>query len=246
MVDNLTTRIDCDPSLEDCSIYQNLKWPEQSPTDLYIYAGVSLANAILPTLYYNVSTDYEGKYVDDDDDEDDEYGNLEVVKRDKDPRKVKQPRVRDDDGDGRRRRGRNRRGRGQTDDSVWSAISGMHSTFGGLSVMFFGLSMAGVLRGVYKSYIEYWMSNLMPAIYLFSLIGLTVDAAGTSDAQGFLETVIYALMFPGAFLFMEMIHGVGALKFLDPNYPYNDELLLPSLMYKFGLAEHTDRMHTGI
>lgn len=45
---------------------------------------------------------------------------------------------------------------------------------------------------------------------------------------------------------MEMIHGVGALKFLDPNYPYNDVLLLPSLMYKFGLAEHTDRMHNDI
>ena len=58
--------------------------------------------------------------------------------------------------------------------------------------------------------------------------------------------VIYALMFPGAFLFMEMIHGVGALKFLDQNYPYNDELLLPSLMYKFGLAEHNESIHGGI
>ena len=53
-------------------------------------------------------------------------------------------------------------------------------------------------------------------------------------------------MFPGAMLLMEMTHGVGALKYLDRTYPYNDTLLLPSLMYRWGFAEHTDRMHSDI
>lgn len=116
-----------------------------------------------------MSTDYEGKYVDSDDEADDNE-DLEVVKREN---ILKQPRVKQR----RNRGGRNRRGRGSRDDNVWSAISNVHSTFGGLSVVFFGLSMAGVLRGVYKSYIEYWMSNLMPAIYIISTLGLTADAS---------------------------------------------------------------------
>ena len=48
--------------------------------------------------------------------------------------------------------------------------------------------------------------------------------------------VLYTLMFPGAFYFMELIHGVGAIKYLDRSYPYNDSLLLPSLLYRFGLV----------
>ena len=55
--------------------------------------------------------------------------------------------------------------------------------------------------------------------------------------------LMYALLFPGAFLFMEMHHGVGALKYLRRDYPYNDQYLLPSLLYKFGLKDHTPRMH---
>ena len=151
-------------------------------------------------------------------------------------------------GEGNRGRngGGNRRNRTDYDDQVWYDISTFHTTFGGLSVMFFGLSQAGFLSKTYATYIEHWMSNLMPIIYLFSMIALSLDASDSGDAQGYLEMMFYALMFPGAFYFMELIHGVGALKYLVRNYPYNDRLLLPSLLYRFGLAEHTPRMHESI
>ena len=116
----------------------------------------------------------------------------------------------------------------------------------GLSVLFFGLTQAGLLKSVYAHYIEHWMSNLMPLVYILSMIALSLDANDAGDAQGFLEMAFYALMFPGAFLFMELTHGVGALKYLDRNYPYNDTLLLPSLFYRLGLVEHRDRMHNDI
>ena len=57
LIANLTTR-DCDPNIEDCSAFVPLEWPEHTPSDLYTYAAISFANAVLPALYYNISKDY--------------------------------------------------------------------------------------------------------------------------------------------------------------------------------------------
>ena len=86
----------------------------------------------------------------------------------------------------------------------------------------------------------------MVIVYIGSLVSLSLNASDVADVQGFAEMFIYALIFPGAFLFMEMKHGVGALKYLRRDYPYNDRLLLPSLFYKFGFITHVNRIHTNI
>ena len=41
---------------------------------------------------------------------------------------------------------------------------------------------------------------------------------------------------------MEATTGEGAIMHLDPDYPYDDGLLMPSLLYVFGLLEHTKRL----
>ena len=53
---------------------------------------------------------------------------------------------------------------------------------GGLSVMFFGLTQTGILANAYATYIEHWMSNLMPIIYLSSMVALSLDANDSGDA----------------------------------------------------------------
>lgn len=37
---------------------------------------------------------------------------------------------------------------------------------------------------------------------------------------------------------MELVHGVNALRHLEPTYPWDDVLFLPTLFYKWGLIEH--------
>ena len=108
---------------------------------MYMYAAISLANAVLPALYYNVSSDYEGTQRDrndrdESDNEADDDENLEIIKREKN---LKAPKVKQGGG-GRRNRDGNRRKRGNQDDNIWGSIAEVHSTIGGLSVMFFGLS----------------------------------------------------------------------------------------------------------
>ena len=58
LMSNMTTHPDCDPTVEDCSAFHPLDWPEHPPNDLYTYAAICFANAVLPALYYNISADY--------------------------------------------------------------------------------------------------------------------------------------------------------------------------------------------
>ena len=51
---------------------------------------------------------------------------------------------------------------------------------------------------------------------------------------------MYVFFYCGASLFMEVTHGMGAIKHLTPYYPYNDKLLLPSSLYILGMLEHQD------
>lgn len=54
----------CDPALEDCGIAEESALAAQGfpARDLYIFAGVSLINAIAPAIYYVISEDYSGDY----------------------------------------------------------------------------------------------------------------------------------------------------------------------------------------
>ena len=54
----MTSREGCDQNIENCDI--PLKWPEHGSGDMYTFAAVSFLNAVLPTLYYSISSDYGG------------------------------------------------------------------------------------------------------------------------------------------------------------------------------------------
>ena len=86
------------------------------------------------------------------------------------------------------------------------------------------------------------MSTLMFIVYFGNVLTLSYDSNYSGDAQGFLEMAIYASTFAGALYFVELIHGVGAMKNLDQEYPYSDNLLLPSILYRFGILEHKERL----
>ena len=61
MVQNLTRAI-CDPEVEDCSIHATpITYPQESASNLYIFATVSLVNALAPMIWYSVSYDYSGE-----------------------------------------------------------------------------------------------------------------------------------------------------------------------------------------
>ena len=94
----------------------------------------------------------------------------------------------------------------------------------------------------YASYIEHEMSNMIPVTYIGSLIALTIDSNRNPDLQSYLELFMYALFYVGAAFFVELTTGVGAIRHLDPNYPYADPLLLPSIGYYFGWWEHVDHI----
>ena len=69
---NLAHREDCDPIIESCSHDEApLIFPEGSMSHIYWLAAVGLFNSVLPALYYEVSTDYQGKY--------EERSNLEII-----------------------------------------------------------------------------------------------------------------------------------------------------------------------
>ena len=144
---------------------------------------------MFPSLYYNLSNDYSGEY--------ENKSSSKVVEAREGTVVVQQSK----NNDGKKG---NRRGRGDKDNNIWYGIAASHSSLWGLSTVFFGLSQVGWLRGWYAFYIEHVISNLMVIVYITSMVSLSIDASDTADVQGFLEMLMYAFLFPGAFLFMEM------------------------------------------
>lgn len=58
IAEDLTNEIPplCDPALEDCALPEQTEAASVYPaTDLWIFAGISLINAIGPAIYYAVS-----------------------------------------------------------------------------------------------------------------------------------------------------------------------------------------------
>ena len=100
------------------------------------------------------------------------------------------------------------------------------------------ISRFGLLEKYYAYWIKNIISNMAPLVYLGSIIALSIDAADTGDKQGFIEMAMYAVFFGIALYFVELTHGVGAIRGADPSYPYVDKLLIPSFFYTFGIVEH--------
>lgn len=104
------------------------------------------------------------------------------------------------------------RDRGQTDDTIWFAISGMHLMLWNIGGTFFLLSLISNWgKRLMSFYIKHLLSNFNIAVYIASLILLTIDAFGMADAQAFSELAVYALLFSGAAYIVELTAGVGAL-----------------------------------
>ena len=176
MLDDFTIREDCDPAIEDCVLAeQPLQFNEYPARDLHIFAATSIVNAVLPTLYYLVSTDYTGTYAD-------RHSMVEVVMP-----SIKQrggggssggpggdsggPSGGGPSGDGPRR------GRGEYDDGVWDTVSKAHTSLWGVSTVFYLLTrFFNWFKPFYRYYIEHSISNLNYLVYLGSIVFLTIDA----------------------------------------------------------------------
>ena len=187
----------------------------------------SFLNLVFTQLYYNLSTDFTGQYVD------------------RDPQWMSEsPTV------SRRRRGSNgrprrpKRNRGTFDDDVWHDIAVVHEGLWGTSWILYGMQrITGFrfIKGIYAFYIRHIMSNVAPLVYLWGTGNLIADAASNSDWQSAAEVFMYFSLFTVAANFVEMINGVPALQHLDQSYPHDDALLLPSILYAVGILEHVPR-----
>lgn len=124
---------------------------------------------------------------------------------------------------------------------MWLIVAGAHVSLWGLSTLMFGVTLTGFAKNIYAFFIEHVMSNMIWVVYFGSIAALSFDANNAGDSQSYLELLVYALFFGGAALYMELIHGMGAIKHLDQDYPYpNDTIMWPSLFYVFGLIEHLE------
>ena len=224
--------LECDPNVEDCAIAAPAEaafYAAQSSEFLTVFAGVSFLNLVFTQLYYNLSSDYTGQYVD----------RNPMSYYDKETPTVS-----------RRRRGsggkpkKPKRSRGQFDDDVWHDVAVVHEALWGTSWALYGLQRVtgfGFVKSFYAFYIRHIMSNMAPLVYLWGTLNLLGDAVSNADWQAFAEVFMYFGLFTVAAQFVEMINGVPALQHLDQNYPHDDALLLPSILYAVGILEHVPR-----
>ena len=70
------------------------------------------------------------------------------------------------------------------------------------------------------------------------MVTMSINGWRSSDLQSFLEITIYVLVFALGAYYLESIKGLDAIRHLNPEYPYEDKFLLPSLFYLLGFFEH--------
>mmetsp|Transcript_5742 Transcript_5742/g.7743 ORF Transcript_5742/g.7743 Transcript_5742/m.7743 type:complete len:271 (+) Transcript_5742:72-884(+) len=144
----------------------------------------------------------------------------------------------------KRRKKEPRRKRGDFDDNIWRSIAIVHASLWGTSTLMFVLSFLGLFETSFAYFIEHGISNLNFLVYIGTVVGLSMDGAKAGDGQAYFEMALYAMMFGGVAYIMELLNGVGGIKYLRPDYPYDDLVLLPSIFYSMGIFEH--RMHMPI
>ncbi len=242
---DLTSRM-CNDSIENCMLTLNVEEVEApiDSTDYYIFGFMSLFNAVVPLIYFNVSTDVGGKFYEKNPKEfpmnkleashpllSDAGDLLPADLTEFTPAERATKSLKDQDT-------KTKRKRGEKDDKIWATLGFTHAGVWGTSTLLWTLSMFGILNEIYALYIEYGIANLNWIVYLGGLIALSIDAGIAGDAQGFLEMAFYAIVFTGGAWIIEMFFGTGAIKYLDVDYPYYDSLLLPTWMYLF--IEHEE------
>ena len=121
---------------------------------------------------------------------------------------------------------------------MWLLVGGAHAGLWGLSTLLFGVTLTGFAETIYAWFIEHVMSNMIWVVYIGSIVALFTDAENADDTQGFIELAAYVLIFGGAALYMELIHGMGAIKHLDPENQNPAMILWPSLLYLVGVIGH--------
>ena len=120
----------------------------------------------------------------------------------------------------------------------------MHYSLWGATTFLFFLHLATDWADLfYAFHIEHILSNLNWLAYSGGLVLLSVEAFQSGDFQGYLEMTIYGLFFVCGIFVVELMSGVKAIQILNPEYPYDDVLLLPSLWYLLGWTTHTNRLY---
>ena len=90
-----------------------------------------------------------------------------------------------------------------------------------------------LVGGLTKFYVAHVLSNLNIVVYGFSLYTIVAGGFGWGYA------VMYAIYAMAAYYF-ESNNGARLLRVLDPDHPYLDASLQPSIFYILGLAQHTE------
>ena len=97
-------------------------------------------------------------------------------------------------------------------------------------------------NGIYHFYIAHVMSNLTPLFHIIGFGILLEDANQVGDWQAYMEAFMYMALFGVVAQFLQLINGVPALQYLNEDHPYDDMLLLPSILYGLGILQRKPRI----
>ena len=109
-----------------------------------------------------------------------------------------------------------------------------HEFLWGFAFFFNILALTGIFPVVAKFWLLHIWSNLEWVVNIYGIIMLFDGDVGGGwiFMYGFFQLIWWALT---AFL------GMGAVTFLDRDYPYLDTTLIPSIFYLLGLSEHVEQ-----
>lgn len=201
---------------KDCDII----YPEVAKKYIYWMVGMQFANAVLPYTYFATIGRYGYKRQEEDD--------FALFTQKKQVNKIPEQVSRDGDEDEDGGYG------GLKRMWAWYIVAYTHVGVWSPGILLFILSFFGNLGTWYRFYMQHILSNLNYLAYISGVVVLAMVAPQTG-AQGWLELGIYALLFAGAIFFVELVMGVRSLQALDRKFKYDDQLLIPSLFYLFGV-----------
>ncbi len=102
-----------------------------------------------------------------------------------------------------------------------------HASLWGTATLLYAFAMSGILPSLACFWIAHVISNLEWVIYGYGTYLLVAASVSWDYVFGYL---MLALIFWGLSWFT---FGMGAINFLDPDYPYTDANLIPSIFYLF-------------
>jgi len=112
----------------------------------------------------------------------------------------------------------------------WASF--INESLWGFSFFLNMLALTGIFPVLAQIWLEHFVSNLEWVANIFTIY-LMIDA---SVGGGYVTLLIFwQIMLWG----MTYFFGMGAITFLDRDYPYLDTGLIPSIFYLLGIADHT-------